>query len=224
MKTVRMMLPLVSLLVSLHALAQEPDWGSWTFQPRLSLGKLFPGSPVERQLLSYFPAVYTPHPGGASQYRYEGTTLGFSVRAFPAPMDWLAITLGGGITWYYGVDHQPAYAVPASAAGVGEQLAPGDFMVFPLTLGAQAVYPASGRAGFMVFAGVDGTANFVSGDVPMDQQVKPGFGVAAGFAVKVFEVGIRYDHFSDLANLGGYLAIRLNPFDVRLFGDEEGNP
>ena len=97
-------------------------------------------------------------------------------------------------------------------------------MVIPLTLGVQAVYPSAGREGFMVFAGLDGAANFVSGDVPMDQQVKLGFGAAAGFAVKVFEVGIRYDHFSDLSNLGAYLALRLNPFDVRLFGEEEGRP
>ena len=227
MKIVRLVPLLVSLLASLDALAQDPDWGSWTFQPRLSLGKLFPGSPVNRQLPAFEHPVFFPQtqlPNGVSQYRYEGTSLGFSVRAFPSPVEWVAITLGGGVTWYYGVEHDPVYGIQAATTGTGEHLAPNDFMVFPISLGAQAVYPGRERASFMLFAGVEGTANFISGDVPMDEQVKPGFGAVAGFAVRVFEVGIRYDRFSDLTNLGGYLAVRLNPFDVRLFGDSEGNP
>jgi hypothetical protein len=110
--------------------------------------------------------------------------------------------------------------MPASAEGVGSQIAPDDFTVYPLTLGVQVAYPSKTRRDFMLFAGVEGTANFVSGEIPMDQSVKPGVGFTGGFAVKVFEMGIRYETFSDMRNLGVYLAFRLNPFELDLSTDE----
>jgi hypothetical protein len=107
---------------------------------------------------------------------------------------------------------------PAVDQGVGEQLAPGDFMIIPITLGVQIVYPTVARTDFMLFAGISASANFISGNIPMSQQIKPGFGAAAGFAVKVFEVGLRYESFSDMQNLGAYLGLRLNPFDLSFSG------
>jgi hypothetical protein len=145
--------------------------------------------------------------------------LDLNVRAFPAQPGWIALTLGGGVRWFYRGDDLQTDAILTFDKGVGEQLAPGDFMAFPLSLGVQLVYPEAGRNDFMLFAGLEGTVNFIAGDVPMDQQVKGGFGVTAGFAVKVFEVGLRYDSFSDLQNLGAYLGIRLNPFEMRLSGE-----
>ena len=214
--------PAVVLLVVLtvHSpAASQTDAGVWAFQPRISIGKLLPGSPVEQQPVRFYPDMDYFAPPLASSFRYEGTVLDLSVRAFPAHLGWIALTLGGGVRWFYRGDHLQTDAVLFADKGIGEQLAPGDFMAFPLSLGAQLVFPESGRNDFMLFAGLEGTVNFISGDVPMDQQVKGGFGVTAGFAIKVFELGIRYESFSDMRNLGAYLGIRLNPFEITLSGE-----
>jgi len=195
------------------ALAQEVAWERWTIQPHISLGKLLPGSMIERQSADIFWDSQSAMVG-ITRYQYAGTTLGFGLRAFPEATPWLAVILGGGITWFYRPGTSPIYLEPFAANGVGAQLAPNDFTVYPITLGAQIVYPSRGKRDFMFFAGTEATANFVSGDLPMDQAVKPGFGFQTGFAVKVFELGIRYQTFSDIRNLGVYLAFRLNPFEV----------
>jgi len=211
---------LIVLAVGIPARSQTND-SFWTFQPRLAIGKLLPGSPLDvEQPLWLVPTVDMFAPPSAFSVRYEGTALDLSVRAFPADLGWIALTLGGGLTWFYRSDHRQNTILMSADKGVGEQLAPGDFITFPLSAGVQLVYPETGRNDFMVFAGLQGTANFISGDVPMDQQVKGGFGVTAGFAVKVFEVGLRYEAFSDMRNLGAYLGFRLNPFEMRPAGED----
>jgi hypothetical protein len=210
-------LPVV-LLVTLATLAParaQTDTNFWTFQPRLSIGKLLPGSPIEQEQSRYYPAVDFVFVPSAPSIRYQGTTLDLNVRAFPAGVGWIALTLGGGVTWFSRTDHAHDDPVLMADKGIGEQLAPGDFVAFPLSAGIQLVYPETGRSDFMLFAGLQGTANFISGDVPMDQQIKGGFGFSAGFAVKVFELGLRYESFSDMRNLGVYLGFRLNPFEMR---------
>jgi hypothetical protein len=197
------------------ALAQDGTWDRWTIEPHLSLGKLLPGTMIDRQSADFI-TWYSPSPMvGITRYQYAGTAIGFGVRAFPEGTPWLAVILGGGITWFYRPGASPVYTImPDAANGVGAQIAPDDFTVYPITLGAQVVYPWRKRSDFILFAGAEATANFVSGDLPMDQAVKPGFGFEGGFAVKVFELGIRYQTFSDIRNLGVYLAFRLHPFDV----------
>jgi len=202
-----------------EALAQESGWTKWTLQPHISLGRFLPGAFIDRASRDLFFLSDQFIPAGTTQYQYSATSLGFGLRAYPEGTPWLAVVLGGGIRWFY----RPGtggYTMPASVEGVGSQIAPDDFTVYPLTLGVQVAYPSKTRRDFMLFAGVEGTANFVSGEIPMDQSVKPGVGFTGGFAVKVFEMGIRYETFSDMRNLGVYLAFRLNPFELDLSTDE----
>jgi len=214
MNTVRGFALLILSVLPGLVVAQIDD-DSWTLQPRLSIGKLLPGSDVREERRFWIqPAtgqfMIYPEPS----IRYEGTTLDLCVRAFPARPGWIALTVGGGVTWFYRSDRDAVVGAQATDKGVGVQLAPGDFVVFPLSAGVQVVYPGRSSTDFMLFAGVQGTANFVSGNIPMDQQVKGGFGFTAGFAAKVFELGLRYESFSDLRNLGVYLGFRLNPFEL----------
>ena len=211
---------LTSCLCS-EAFAQGSSWTKWTFRPHISLGKLLPGSTVDVVSPDFFPFTGQNYFSGKSQYQYAATSVGFGFRASPQEAPWLAAVLGGGICWFYRPDIPRAYnIVPVMEEGVGAQIAPSDFTVYPLTLGLQVMYPSRGSGDFMLFAGAEGTANFVSGDLPMDQSVKAGFGFTTGFAVKVFELGVRYQTFSDLRNLGVYLAFRLNPFEIDFSGGE----
>ena len=210
---------IVVLLFATGSSAQDSGWSRWMLQPHLSLGKLLPGATIERTSHNFFFDSYAPP--GMAEYQYAATTLEFGVRAFPEGESWLAVVLGGGIQWFYKPGSSAITSpLPAGADGVGVQLAPKDFTVYPLTIGLQVVTPSALRRDFMLFAGVEGRANFISGDLPMDQSVKPGFGLTAGFAVRVFELGIRYESFSDIRNLGVYLAFRLNPFQID-FSEEE---
>lgn len=202
-----------------EAIAQESTWSKWTFQPHISLGKLLPGSTIDVVSPDFFPFSGQSFLTGRSQYQYTATTVGFGFRASANETPWLAVILGGGICWFYRPDVPRAYGIAAMMEeGVGAQIAPSDFTVYPLTLGLQAMYPSRSSRDFMLFAGVEGTANFVSGELPMDQSIKGGFGLTAGFAVKVFELGVRYQAFSDLRNLGVYLAFRLTPFEIDFSG------
>jgi len=185
----------------------------WIFQPRVAIGKLLPGSSIEAPEYT-FPTEFSAPAPGANDFRYAGTTLDLSVRAFPAELGWVALTLGGGLTWFYRGNDAAVDGIRQAADGMGEQLSPGDFMAFPLSLGVQLVYPGSQRTDFMLFAGLEGTVNFINGDIPIDQQVKGGYRVTAGFAVKVFELGLRYEAFSDMRNLGAYLGFRFNSFEI----------
>ncbi len=202
--------------------AQESSWGKWTLRPHISMGKLLPGSSIDYQHYNFFFASSQFAPTSVDKFQYAGTTVGFGFRAFPEEAQWLALVIGGGITWFTRPGSNATYAVnPAS--GVGTQLAPSDFTVYPFTLGLHATYPTKGPREFMLFAGVEGSGNFVSGDgLPIDQSVKAGLGLTTGFAVKVVELGIRYQTFSDMRNLGVYVAFRLNPFDVDFSSHGQG--
>jgi hypothetical protein len=221
MRTLCSVALLTMLPVFSDALAQESGWAKWTIQPHISLGKLLPGSSIKGASSDFFFTDSRAYAPTMTQYQYAGTALGFGFRAFPAEHPWLAVVLGGGIRWFY----RPGSSaitdpVMTTAEGVGVQLAPRDFTVYPITLGVQLATPSRLRRDFMLFAGIEGTANFVSGDLPMDQSVKPGAAFTAGFAVKVFELGIRYETFSDIQNLGVCIAFRLNPFELDFSGAE----
>jgi hypothetical protein len=100
----------------------------------------------------------------------------------------------------------------AAEAGIGQTLAPSDFMSFPLAVGVQLAYPYAEQEKLMGFVGLHGTAHFISGNIDINRQVKFGYELVGGFAVKVFEFGVRYSAFSDMKNLGAYLGFRINPF------------
>jgi hypothetical protein len=190
---------------------------SWRLSPTLSLTKYLPGTPVVAA-----PTWGIYQPGlviGASSddFRYSATGLDFSVRCYHEAVRNLALTFGSGVRWFYSADLRVTSGTPPvapaneeKAAGIGEMTQPGDFMVFPIAVGVQAVFPYDQRDLFMVFGGVEGNVNFISGDIPRDQQAKLGYAIVGGFAVRVFEFGIRYSEISDLKNLGAYFGFRLN--------------
>jgi hypothetical protein len=83
-----------------------------------------------------------------------------------------------------------------------------------VSLGLQAVLPEANSDALMVFLGFDGTVHFIDGDLPIGEQPQLGYNLLGGFAVKVFEVGVRYSSFSDVKNIGVHLGLRLQGFNM----------
>jgi hypothetical protein len=170
--------------------------------PGITFVKLFPGAPLE-----------VPGWNSIDEPAYAGTGLKFAVRCFPPALPSLAITFGGGVTWFY--DSQPSHGITVPmATGTGAQLWGESFTVFPLSVGVQAVYPSRGREKLMIFAGAEGNLNLIDGRVMPGQQTKVGYTVLGGFVVSVFEFGVRYSAFSDLKNLGVHIGLRFAPFRI----------
>jgi hypothetical protein len=211
------MIGLMILCLALPAAAQETQQHAWEFSPALTFTKYFPGDPIPSQSEWSGPipwASYIYAPSGASEFRYAGTGLRFNVRAFNDEMPNLALTFGAGVTWYYDAEGTSGIAIPSSVSGIGQQVHREDFTAFPVALGLQVVYPYAGRDNFMMFAGIEGNLNLISGNVPMADQAKLGIGLTGGFAVKIFEFSVRYISFSDIRNLGASIGFRLNPFTL----------
>ncbi len=213
MKSLRILLALMIACSGSRVVSQESH-PSWTAQPTLSLGKLFPGSPLDQHTDPVLHDLQTFAPTGVTTFRYEGTALNVSVRLYPPSLNWLALTLGGGVTWFYRSDQVPIMTAQPADGGIAQSLVPGDFVAFPVSAGAQAIFPADRRHDFALYAGIEFAAHFISGDVAVSEQIQPGFGISCGFAVKVFEFGIRYQTFSDMRNLGAYGGIRFASFDL----------
>jgi len=213
LKTLAWLLLLQQMGFASLSMAQASE-GTWTLQPVLSLGKLFPGAPIDRPSTAMFPGADYDAPLGTTSYRYEGTSLGVAVRIHPPAINWLALTLGGGITWLYGSSEEPVAAMPLGGDGVAGDIAPGDFVAFPLSAGLQVFFPADRRHDFALFAGFEAVANFISADIPVGDQIQPGYGLMCGFAVKILEFGLRYQAWADMKNLGIYGGVRLAAFDL----------
>ena len=205
------------LLLALRASAQENQPAVWQLSPSLSLTKYFPGEDIAGASGWNYGgpilAVYGyPAPGRA--FRYAGTGVNFNVRAFNDQAPNMALTFGAGVTWYYDAERPGSSVIAMAASGIGDQIGNEGFMAFPISLGLQFVTPYDGRENFMVFGGLEGNLHLISGNVPMGDQAKLGFGLNGGFAVKIFEFGVRYTQFSDLRNLGATIGFRLNPFTL----------
>jgi hypothetical protein len=209
------------ILCALPATSEETQQKTWHFTPGIAMTKYFPGSTIKDyyngvQLFGLSSFIYPPP---AREYRYGGTGLNFSVRAFNEELPNVALTLGAGATWYYAAERTSGdYVIASSAAvaqaGIGEQLGNYDFMTFPVSLGLQFVFPYEGRENLMLFGGIDGNVQLISGNVSMGEQAKLGYTVTGGFAVKIFEFAVRYTQFSDMKNLGVSLGFRLNSFSL----------
>jgi hypothetical protein len=205
------------LLCMFRASAQENQTPVWQLSPTLSLTKYFPGENIAGapgwNYGGPILAVYGyPVPGRV--FRYAGTGVNFAVRAFNDQAPNMALTFGAGVTWYYDAEQTGSSVVAMAVSGVGDQIGRGGFTAFPISLGLQFVYPYAGRENFMVFGGLEGNLHLISGNVPMGDQAKLGFGLNGGFAVKIFEFGVRYTQFSDMKNLGASLGFRLNSFSL----------
>jgi hypothetical protein len=212
MTPIRFLIVLPVLSFVSQAVSQEAP-ATWTVQPTLALGKFFPGVKIEHnQPPTQFEGEFIFRP--PSEFQYEGTSLGVAVRLYPPWADFVALTLGGGITWFYESGMAPVTSPVPADDGIGQTLIPGEFIDFPLTAGIQLILPAGRAHDFAVHAGLDLGAHFISGNVEMKDQIHVGYGISCGFAVKVFEFGLKYQAFSDMKNLGAYGGIRFTPFEL----------
>ena len=211
MKTISVVLLILIVVPAL--LAQDETNSGWQIMPSVTLVKFFPGKTIRKQSDIYI-LIYPPVGPSYTEYKYSGTGLNFSARCFNDEIKPLSLTFSGGVSWYYEPD-QVYYAVPSPAGfGVGSALGRQDFMAFPLSLGVQAVFPYASREKIMFYAGAEGNLHFISGRIDMNQQTKAGFTILGGFAVKIFEFGIRYTSFSDIRNLGVQLGLRFKSFGI----------
>jgi hypothetical protein len=192
---------LLVILVPCLLFAQEDTTSSrLEFMPGITFVRLFPGAPLE-----------VPGSENIEEPAYAGNGLKFTVRCFPPALSYVAITFGGGVTWFY--DSQTSHGITAPMeAGTGAQLWREGFTVFPLSLGAQVIYPFRGKEKLMFFAGAEGNLNLIDGRVMPGQQTKVGYTLLGGFVVSVFEFGVRYSVFSDLKNLGVHIGLRFASF------------
>jgi len=203
--------------------AQDDTNTEWQIVPCVAIVKFFPGERIHQTSGVYLPGdpLSFPRQIEYTEFNYSGTGVNFSARCFNDDIKPLALTFSGGVTWYY----QPEYTFYALAAGgphtsggpqsgVGAVLGRHDFTAFPVSIGAQIVFPYASREKLMAFAGVEGNVHFISGNLAMSQQVKAGYTVLGGLAVKFFEFGIRYTAFSDIKNLGAHLGLRFKSFGI----------
>jgi hypothetical protein len=182
--------------------------------PGIAIVKFFPGENIRTPGGLYY-TTYPPMGPYFSEHNYAGTGLNFNARCFTDKIKPLALTFGGGITWYYQPDQMGYGVMPAfSPSGVGATIGRQDFTAFPLSVGVQAVFPYASRENLMFFAGVEGNLELISGNLAIDQQAKAGYTVLGGFAVKFLEFGIRYTAFSDIKNLGAHFGLRFKSFGI----------
>jgi hypothetical protein len=199
----RLMALVVCVLFTVPASAQQGE--GWQIAPGAGVTKYFPGETLSPS-----------NTYGAAGTQYAGTAVGFTARCFHPDLPNIALTFGGGVTWFTS-GMRPITVMPlAVQEGIGQTLAEmhEDFIVFPLSVGVQAVFPYANRDNIMFFAGVEGAVNLISGKVPMNQQAKLGYSFLGGFSVKVFEFGVRYLAFSDMKNLGAYCGLRFHSFSL----------
>lgn len=191
--------------------AQEET--DWKIMPGVVLVKYFPGADIRGQgeiLPLIYPGDFTPY---EYSYKYAATGIHFNVRSLHKDIKPFAVTFGGGVNWFYRPDR--SHVVDALMhTGVAASMGRRDFTTFPLSAGVQIIYPYDSPERLMVHGGVEGNLQLVAGDIDISQQAKGGYSLLAGFAVKVFEFGVRYTSFSDLRNLGAHIGFRLNSFGI----------
>ncbi|MEK9136794.1 MAG: hypothetical protein AAB393_06690 [Bacteroidota bacterium] len=192
--------------------AQDEANSEWQIMPGVAVVKFFPGENVRSSRDIYLP-TYPPILPSYSEHNYSGTGISFSARCFSEDIKPLALTFGGGITWYYQPEHI-SFMMSPNVSGVGGVLGRQDFTAFPVSVGVQAVFPYASREKLMVFAGAEGNLHFVSGNLAVNQQAKAGYTLLGGFAVKFLEFGIRYTSFSDIKNLGAHFGLRFKSFGI----------
>lgn len=176
-----------------HVFAQdETTTSAWSVSPSLTFVRNFQGETT-------------------ASSAYEGFEAnGFSVRAriFNNRTKSLALTLSGGVNWF-----SRAPRLITESNGVSSIRA-NEFTLFPLGAGLHVVFPYRSRDSFMLYGGIDWTLNFISGGMGISRQVYPGHTFMGGFAVGIFEFGVRYSSFSDIKNLGAHVGLRFKSFEL----------
>lgn len=196
-------LVLYSTLGSDLVFAQEIQDSNWEITPSLLLTTYFPSASVTGMNTW----------GYNSEYIFEGMGLNIQVRGFYSQLPDVAFTFSGGINWFGNIARQPVYAELSS--GVGAILGYQSFRTFPITFGLEYILPRSIKRSVMFFFGGNVGVHFVDGNLDMSQQAKFGYSLGGGFAVKMFEFGVRYYSFSDIRNIGASVGVRFDSFKFR---------
>lgn len=190
------------------------DDAEWQVMPGVTLVKYFRGSDIHQRSDMYMPTFPPMIYAGYDAFSYEGTGILFNARVFSDEIKPLALTFGGGVNWFYQPDSRGIAYPSAAPAGIGEIIGRRDFMTYPLSVGVQAIFPYESRKNLMFFGGLEMNVQFVSGDIAIARQTQVGYSVLGGFAVKIFEFGVRYTAFSDIRNLGAQVGLRFNSFGI----------
>ncbi len=208
MKTLALMLAFVFLSMSVSA--QEAESSDWNIMPSVVLVKYFPSERINGPVIQ--PLIYPPIDWYPYSVNYAATGLNFSARCFNNDFKPVAFTFGGGVNWYYRPELDMMFAASPQQSGVGRMIRGGDFTAFPLSVGVQAIYPYDSSDKLMMYGGIEGNLQLISGNIEISEQAKAGYSLVGGFAVKVFEFGVRYTSFSDIRNLGVQFGIRFKTF------------
>jgi len=197
------------LLFGYEGEGQENEGKDWSIRPTISIVKFLPGEEI---VVPCEECLYA----NSSKYRFAGTGISFGVRAIPPDLRSVAFTFGTGVNWFYPPDN--GYSVgtfeATASKGIGEILGRQEFNTFPISAGVQLFIPQSNPDAFMAFLGIDGTIHFIDGDLPIGDQTRLGYDLLAGFAVKVFEMSVRYAVVSDVRNIGVQFGLRLPSFGL----------
>lgn len=227
MKAVYVILAL-AVLQSL-ATAQEESTSDWSIMPSISVTKLFSvghrHNYYEIQPLIYPPIDFRGFVTNAPALSATGVL--FSARFLNTDFEPLALTLSAGANWHRSRERNTP--IPPSAVGGSPRMPAfdqrgfrhgfegrdkGGFMSFPVSIGAQILFPYEKIDKLMFFAGVEGNLHFLSERAFNRRQVEAGFSAAGGVAIKMFEFGVRYSRFAGQNNIGLQAGIRFNQFEL----------
>jgi hypothetical protein len=233
MKTICLTVALA--LLRSFACAQEESGSDWKIMPTISVTKVFSlghrDGYYDIQPLMYPPigsVGFSPIVNDVS-----ATGISFSARFLHQDFEPFAFTLSAGANWY----HRRESDLPIPL-GSYRTLIPIDslrmpiivdppglqrgyagwndntLMSFPVSLGAQVLFPYEKIDKLMFFAGVEGNLHFMSERGFTRRQVEAGFSAVGGIAIKMFEFGVRYSRFAGQNNIGVQAGIRFNQFEL----------
>lgn len=227
-----------AMMVTSSAIAQEEGYSEWSIMPSISVSRVFS---VGNRYDNYYrvqPLIHPPVSGRTVGYaetnRLSATGVSFSARFLDKDFEPFAFTLSAGANWYDGRDDEMMSSPFLRVAGIPNPIDSlrlpmpdyrdfrggfyerevGGFMSFPVSIGAQVVFPYEKIDKLMFFAGVEGNFHFLSERVFARRQVEAGFSAVGGVAIKMFEFGVRYSRFAGTNNLGVQGGIRFNTFSL----------
>jgi hypothetical protein len=224
------------VFVQSFMIAQEETSSDWKIMPSISVTKLF-SLGHRNNYDDVQPLIYPPigRDGFTNSVNiFSATGVSFSARFLNQDFEPFAFTLSAGANWFRNRDQDspiPYFAIGGPSILVGDSTRlpvfdfrgyrggfdgreNGGFMSFPVSLGAQILFPYEKIDKLMFFAGVEGNLHFLSERAFNRRQVEAGFSAVGGVAIKMFEFGVRYSRFARMNNVGVQAGIRFNQFTL----------
>jgi hypothetical protein len=224
------------VFVQSFMIAQEESSSDWKIMPSISVTKLFS---LGHRNNSYDvqPLIYPTigRDGFTNSLKnFSATGVSFNARFLNKDFEPFAFTLSAGANWFRHRDQDSpipysAISGPAILVGDSTRMPMPDvrgyrggfggrenrgFMSFPVSLGAQVLFPYEKIDKLMFFAGVEGNLHFMSERGFTRRQVEAGFSAVGGIAIKMFEFSVRYSRFAEQNNIGLQAGIRFNQFEL----------